>query len=190
MIGADSDTTGHANHMNRHISLLVLAGFAATPAFGFELPPHKPGLWEMSVAQGGGNAPAFAMQRCTDASTDQFITALAGGLASEACFKHDVRTVGDKIVMDSTCKTGSVTSVAHAEITGSFERAYTMTVSARQQGAAAGSPPAGERRMTVDAKWLGPCEAGQKPGDLILPGGFKMNVRNIKGIMGLLGGMQ
>ena len=33
--------------------------------------------------------------------------------------------------------------------------------------------------MTVAAKWLGPCEADQKPGDLILPNGMKMNLRDM-----------
>jgi hypothetical protein len=28
----------------------------------------------------------------------------------------------------------------------------------------------------MEAKWLGPCKAGQKPGDMVMPGGQTMNV--------------
>jgi hypothetical protein len=28
----------------------------------------------------------------------------------------------------------------------------------------------------IEAKWLGPCEAGQKPGDLIMPDGKVMQM--------------
>ncbi len=30
--------------------------------------------------------------------------------------------------------------------------------------------------MTIAAKWLGPCAAGEKPGDVIMSNGMKMNV--------------
>jgi hypothetical protein len=33
--------------------------------------------------------------------------------------------------------------------------------------------------MTVAAKWLGPCHADQKPGDMIMPGDITMNLRDL-----------
>ena len=30
--------------------------------------------------------------------------------------------------------------------------------------------------MTLDAKWLGACKPDQKPGDIVMPGGLKMNI--------------
>ena len=169
------------------LPIAVAAALAAWPALAFDLPAHRPGLWEMTVAKESRNASPFALQRCTDASTDNFISALIGATAAEACARHDVRQDGNRIVMDSTCKVGPVTSSAHAEIVGSFEQAYTIAVTTRQSGEGASRD---ERRITIDAKWLGPCAADQKPGDILLPGGFKLNVRNIRGLMGLLGGMQ
>jgi hypothetical protein len=38
--------------------------------------------------------------------------------------------------------------------------------------------------MTIDAKWLGPCAADQKPGDMIIAG-RKMNVRDIPAVPGM-----
>ena len=42
------------------------------------------------------------------------------------------------------------------------------------------SPPMhgmSQSNMTLDARWLGACKAGQKPGDVIMPnmGGMNMN---------------
>jgi hypothetical protein len=34
--------------------------------------------------------------------------------------------------------------------------------------------------MTMTATWLGPCAADQRPGDMIMPGGMKMNILDIQ----------
>jgi hypothetical protein len=31
----------------------------------------------------------------------------------------------------------------------------------------------------MEARWIGPCQQGQRPGDIILPGGIKLNVRSL-----------
>jgi hypothetical protein len=31
----------------------------------------------------------------------------------------------------------------------------------------------------LTARWLGPCAADQKPGDMIMPNGTKMNILNM-----------
>jgi hypothetical protein len=36
-----------------------------------------------------------------------------------------------------------------------------------------------ETSMTIEAKWAGPCKADQKPGDIIMANGMKMNVTDI-----------
>jgi hypothetical protein len=43
------------------------------------------------------------------------------------------------------------------------------------------------RTVKMAAKWLGPCAAGQRPGDM--PGGQKMNILDLQGAMpGAAGG--
>jgi hypothetical protein len=36
--------------------------------------------------------------------------------------------------------------------------------------------PDGKITMTMDAKWLGACAADQKPGDVIMSNGLKINI--------------
>ena len=39
--------------------------------------------------------------------------------------------------------------------------------------------PGGQSVVTLKAKWLGPRAADQKPGDVIMPNGMKMNILNM-----------
>jgi hypothetical protein len=38
----------------------------------------------------------------------------------------------------------------------------------------------------IEAKWLGACKPGQIPGDIVMPGGFKLNVKDAQKLKGLL----
>ena len=40
--------------------------------------------------------------------------------------------------------------------------------------------------MTLEAKWLGACTADQKPGDIVMPGGFRMNIKDMEKLKGLM----
>jgi hypothetical protein len=150
-------------------AVLVLVG--ALPALAAELPTRKAGLWDVKMGFENRNGAGPTIQQCIDASTDQMMMASAGPLAQGACSKRDVQRSGNTITMDSTCTLSGKTATSHAVITGSFDSAYTMTVTSQSE-----SLPGGKMVMTMDAKWLGPCAADQKPGDRIMPGGIKMNI--------------
>ena len=43
------------------------------------------------------------------------------------------------------------------------------------------------RGRRIEAKWLGDCKPGQKPGDIVMPGGgFKLNVKDADKLKALL----
>jgi len=150
-------------------AILVLIG--ALPALAAELPTRKAGLWEVRMSFENRNGAGPVIQQCIDASTDQLMQAGAGPFAQSACPKRDVQKSGNTITMDATCTLAGKTATSHSVITGSFDSAYTMTVTS--QGEAL---PGGKMAMTMDAKWLGPCAADQKPGDMIMGNGIKMNI--------------
>jgi len=143
----------------------------ATPALADELPTRKPGLWEVRTGINNPNAPAITIQQCIDAETDPLMLSIAGPFAKEACSKQSVQKSTDGFTIDSACTFAGKAVTAHAVITGSFDSAYTMTVTS--QGADA---PDAKVTMTIGAKWLGACAAGQKPGDMILSNGMKINI--------------
>ncbi|MPZ55558.1 MAG: DUF3617 family protein [Rhizobiales bacterium] len=156
----------------RPLFLLPACLFCVTPlAAADEFPKRKPGLWEIKVMMGGREVPLRNIQQCTDAETDALMTTNFNGMAGSACDKPKITSSGDIVTVDTTCKIGSNTTSTRAVFAGDFDSAYTITVS--------GGPAAGGQSMTMEAKWIGPCRTGQKPGDIIMPGGIKLNVRSL-----------
>ena len=145
--------------------LLVLAGGA--PASAAELPPRKAGLWEMKTTITGGQV--ISMQQCVDAKSDETLQANSAANAQRDCSKRDVQKSGNTITIDTVCATAGKSRKSRTVITGSFDSGYTMAITSQSEDAPA-------RTLTIDAKWLGPCAADQKPGDTVMPNGQKMNV--------------
>jgi hypothetical protein len=162
----------------RLLPLIILPCICALPAHALDLPARKAGLWEIKMTFEGRNLPAQTMQHCIDAATDKQMNSLAGNRTQEACSKQDVQRVGATIVVDSVCKFGDATTTSHGVVTGDFNSAYTVKVTSKREGGRAvpGMPADGASNMTIEAKWLGACAAGQKPGDIIMAGGRKVNI--------------
>jgi hypothetical protein len=151
--------------------------FTIVSASAAEMPTRKPGLWEVKMTFSNRQGPT--LQQCTDATTDEMMHAGPG--VAQQCSKRDIQTSGNTMTVDSICTINGKTSATHMVVVGSFDSAYTMTVAIKDAG---GAPPAAgetaQPAVTMEAKWLGPCKADQKPGDMIMPGGMKMNVRDLQ----------
>jgi len=175
--------------MRRSHAFIAALLVSASPAFALDLPTRKAGLWELKMEFQGRNLPAQLMQQCTDANSDKLMTLNFGGAAERNCQKRDVQNSGGTITVDSVCQFGEMTSTSHAVVTGDFNSAYTVQISSTRKG----GPPTpglaanGESHMTIAAKWLGPCAAGQKPGDVMMGNGMKMNVFDIQKMNGTPG---
>ena len=154
-------------------SFLVL--IVAMPALAAELPSRKPGLWQVTTSIENSGAPVRVIQQCIDASTDQMLQSNAGPFAPAACPGREVKSAADSVTIDSTCTVGGKSATAHAVVTGSFDSAYTMTVTSQSE-----EIPGGKMVMTMDARWLGPCAPDQKPGDIIMDNGIKINVPELQ----------
>ena len=154
-------------------SIVVLLG--AMPALAAEMPSRKAGLWEVTMSFENRNVPGQTIQQCIDAATDQMMQSSAGPFAQQACSRRDVQRSATGITIDSTCTIGGKSATLHSEVTGSFDSAYTMKVTLQSEGM-----PGGKMTMTMAAKWLGPCAADQKPGDMIVGNGMKMNILDMQ----------
>jgi hypothetical protein len=176
----------------RLLPLAAVAAFCALPAHALDLPARKAGLWEIKMTFEGRNIPGQTSQHCIDAATDKQMNAIGNGATQGACSKQDVQRVGATIVVDSVCKFGDATTTSHAVMTGDFNSAYTVKVNSKREGGRAlpGMPADGASTMTIEAKWLGACAADQKPGDIVMAGGRKINILDMQrmGVPGLPGG--
>jgi len=174
--------------MRRFMILLPLMAFAApVAAAGFNLPPRKPGQWEMKIQVDTAAMPPQIIRMCLDAETDKMLNDRFGGLAANMCTKQEQRTEGDSIILDSECALGQMQSSTHTVVTGDFNSAYTMKTTVHMSGQR-DSPGAIDKvspqgpdsqETTIEAKRVGECEASMKPGDIDLGNGRAMNVRDL-----------
>jgi hypothetical protein len=143
------------------IAFSVVVVFSIASASAADFPARKPGLWGITIT----GADSFKVRQCSDAASDETILQAGIGFAGK-CTKPDVQNSGNSITIDSVCGSGAKPKTSHIVITGSLESKYTMTITGQAPG----------KSMTLYAEWLGPCGAGQKPGDVIMPNGVKINL--------------
>ncbi|MGH6674437.1 MAG: DUF3617 domain-containing protein [Xanthobacteraceae bacterium] len=148
--------------MNRFcLTLGILVLFSSAAASAGDFPARKPGLWRITIS----GAHSIAVRQCSDAASDEAVFQAGIGV-SGSCAKPDVQQSGNTITIVSVCRSGRKTTTSRIVITGNLESKYTMTMT-RQAPA---------KPMTLYAEWLGPCGTNQKPGDVIMPDGMKINL--------------
>ena len=136
-----------------------------------ELPSRKPGLWEVRQIIGTAKTPALVVKQCIDAATDHLLQSSTGPYSADLCPSRSVQKSADEMTIDSSCTIAGKTAKTHAVIAGSFDSAYRMMVTSQGEGA-----PGSDITLSIEAKWLGPCAADQKPGDLVMGNGVKLNI--------------
>lgn len=152
---------------------LILAQAGSAPAAEQLL--RKPGLWEVTTTVDNSSAPPRLVKQCIDAATDALSQSIAGPFSAAVCPDRKVERSADAVTVESTCSIAGKPASAHAVITGSFDSAYAMKVTA--EGALL---PGGKMGMTMVGKWLGPCAADQRPGDIIMANGVKINIPDMQ----------
>ena len=175
--------------MTRQLSLLcscccLAVCLASASARADDLPIRKAGLWEMKVVKTGSVIPALTMQHCTDETTDKDMINSVSPLAKQICSKQDVQKTAIGYVTDAVCSVAGVSMTSHSEITGDFNAAYSVTTVAHLDK---GPDNLRDTTTKIEAKYLGDCKPGQKPGDIVMPGGgFKLNVKDTDKLKNLL----
>ena len=148
----------------------AIAALSAS-AFSADMPKRKSGLWEIKMNHEGspGMGP---IQQCIDQNTDNLMQQKAKDNKQD-CSVMDVKTSGNKVVIHAVCKMEGSTATTDGVFEGAFDSAYKGTMKTQF------NPPMhgmSQSNMTLDARWLGACKAGQKPGDVIMPNMGGMNV--------------
>jgi hypothetical protein len=160
----------------KYFAGFIILAFASQPAFGagVDLPKRKSGLWDIKISSSAGKS-ANTMQQCIDEKTDDMMQDNVKGM-EKSCSKTETHKDGDKIVSDSTCKVSGSTAKTHAVFSGRFDSAYKADIKSTYEPPLHGMHDAA---TTIDAKWVGPCKAGQKPGDISMPGMPNINMNEM-----------
>ena len=162
----------------------LLALLPVLDARAVEMPIRKAGLWEMKMVRTGTPMPEMTMQHCTDQTTDKEMSTTFSPMSKDICSKNDIQKTATGYTTDSVCTVGGMSITSHADITGDFNAGYTVKSTSHNEGGPANVPR--DSTMTIEAKWLGACKPDQKPGDIVMPGGIKMNVKDMEKLKALM----
>jgi len=160
------------------IAAIGLASLVLPAAAGAvdEMPPRKPGLWETSTTVDGRQVGGGKMRQCIDAEVETKLREV-GRAQEKDCKLREMKREGETMTLKSICKMGESTATTTGRFTGDLTQNYRGELQIEYAPPFAGKS---EAKMEIETRWLGPCEAGQKPGDMILPGGMKMNVGDMQ----------
>lgn len=154
-------------------AILALTLVATAGAFAQDVPKRKPGLWQQNMTTIGAPVPPTSVTMCTDERMDKM---LADRSAAERCSQQTVRRDGNAVVVEAVCTQQNTTVRTKGRFTGDFNSHYTGEMHSTFDPPMHGMK---EARQKIEARWLGPCRPGQKPGDVEVGGRGGMNVHEM-----------
>src|SRR5579862_5916883 len=152
---------------------LMTAGFALAVATVPSLaraddpPLRKPGLWEITTSMQG----APKTQMCVDAASEAKFNAMGAGTMKDTCSQFKSHRDGGVYTQDSVCKLMGSTLTSHTVMTSVSDAEYKVEVASHYDPPLMGKA---DSTTTIGGKWIGPCGADMKPGDMMV-GGQKMH---------------
>jgi hypothetical protein len=152
---------------------------AAAAAAADEFPKLKAGLWQVNMSSGqpDGHPPRVSTM-CLDDSVQREMYRMSTGMAAGMCSKHELKVSGNKVTTIANCDLGVTKMQSQAVMTLTGNTAYHTVARASFD------PPlngAKESTTVIDGKHVGACKPGQQPGDVTLPNGQTINVRQMMG---------
>jgi Protein of unknown function (DUF3617) len=145
---------------------------AITPASALDFPPRRAGLWENTLHMDGMTRMIPTSQICIDAATDVKMMHYGMHMKASDCEAVSVTGSGNVRVVDSVCHLNGGTQKSHVMVNYMGDASYHMDMQTHFDPPMNGKA---ESHMTQDAKWMGPCPAGMKPGEMMI-NGMKINV--------------
>jgi len=149
----------------------ALVGALTASAGAMDFPMRKAGLWSVSMNMEGMKMPSTTTKMCIDANTDAKMMKYGMHMNND-CSPPNIQGMGPVRTIDSVCHINGSTLRSHTVMTFTGGASYHMDMQSES------SPPMygrGKTHMTQDAKWMGPCPAGWRAGDMQI-NGMKMNV--------------
>jgi hypothetical protein len=149
---------------------------ASLPVAAQDYPKLKSGLWEMSNSSARQANQVTRTTLCLDSSIQQDMIKMSSGMMAGMCSKSELKATGGKYVGEAVCNIGGSTMKSKSVMTLTGDTAY------RTEAHATFDPPLGGQAVTdtvIEGRYIGACKPGQQPGDMTMPTGQTINIRNI-----------
>lgn len=168
---------------NPVFAALALLAALAFPAAAQDFPKLKPGLWQMEREMEGPPAsgpprPAAANRTtmCLDESVQREMFDMATGAMKGSCSRHEFKRTGNRLTGDFVCAIGGSSMHSKSVMVFDGNSAYRTEIDTTYD-----PPLMGQSHTTtvMAARNVGPCKPGQRAGDLVLPNGQTMNMRDV-----------
>jgi hypothetical protein len=166
------------------VAAMLVAGFASS-ALAQSFPKIKAGLWENTVLRDGTNTKKDSNEpitstMCIDDTIMEQMMKMGQGMSQKMCSKNTTQVSGNKMTGSVECKMGNSTISSTSTTTFNSDTSY------RTESKSVYNPPLYGMKETVtvsSAKYVGPCKAGMKPGDINTMG-ITMNILDMNKAMG------
>ena len=163
--------------------LLGMAMFAAflAAADTLDLPHQKVGLWQQTMSQDGRPLAGTSLEECLDAAVENKISVFGQQTRVKLCPSQKISHNADgSWSIDATCKIrGGMKTKAHTIVSGDFNSKIMLTSYNEINGAPLASMN-GKHTVVITSTWIGPCQAGQRGGDVIMSNGMKLNLLDME----------
>lgn len=148
------------------------------------MPKMKAGLWENTVMSDGVTGKAKGeptkSTMCIDDTVMEQMMKMGQGMAQTMCSKNTSQISGNKMTGSVECKMGGSTINSTSVTTFNGDTSY------RTESKSVYTPPLygmKENLTVTEAKYMGACKAGMKPGDINTMG-ITMNILEMNKMMG------
>ena len=170
----DKEHTMHSRIIPAILGIAVAAG-ATLPAAAQDMPKRKSGLWEITMdSSAPKGAPPRTMTQCVDAAKDDLARQAGQQMQAEnKCSTTNMKQSAGRMSFDSACDFGTMKLASQTMISGDFNTSYKMVIKSKFDPPMMGMA---DSTTTMDAKYVGACKPGQRPGDTTMPGAPTMNV--------------
>lgn len=156
----------------------LFVGAAALSCTEAPMPERKPGLWEEIHITTINSGKPVKIMHCVGTGADHALDHEMGDQHYGAtCPPTTVTRREGSLTLERRCKFEQTATHGKATYKGDFDSQYEMTFFTRY------APPFDgleEYTGSIKARWIGPCEPAQRPGDFWASTGVKGNLLELR----------
>lgn len=165
--------------MYKSCVIALLAGVGTTMSVGAagDVPRRDPGVWEIKTVLVDRGGLGMTAQTCVDDSVEElFVQSDEDAHCTDRVYRRE----GQRVIFQATCQVEGSTARLSGVFSGDFRRSYRGEIKTTYSPPIEGMASA---TMTMEARWLGACKPGQRPGDVLMMGVPGMGEINIEQLM-------